>query len=183
MDNDGDFRRTYEEATLEHHTNLVEYHAELDRYNRALDYWNSLSQEERDEINREKEDAHRIGWTVLFILSSALFMWFIFKQKYSGEKFYMIWGGSSFFVFLISVFLYRIIGILVRGAAFGILATMISYYILVHFFEKDGHQLSWVGIAVFAIGFVGFISGIIFRPNASPKRPRKPATPKRSFYK
>lgn len=183
MDNDGDIRRTYEEASLEHHAKLIEYQAKLDRYNRDLDYWNSISQHERDELNNSKENSHRIVWTTLFILVSAFILLLLLKQKYSGDMLWMVWGGSSFFIGTISVILYRVIGVIVRGFLFGLLMSTISYLILHYIFEKHGQQLSWVGILVISIWIVGFIGGVFFRADASPKKPSRPATPKRSYYK
>lgn len=183
MSNDGDFRKSYEEAMLEHKTKLTEYNSELNRFNDGLRDWNMLSYEERRILNENKEDEHRFGWSILLVIMLAIGLAIFLKQKYHGHMFFYIWGGSSLVLAIIVMFLYRVFGLFARGAFYGALMSAISYYVLPSVLEKHGFTLQTIKYTVIVIGVIGFIIGVIRRPSAKPRKPRRPITPNRNYYK
>lgn len=181
---DGDFRRSYAEATLDYEARLIEYQANLAEYRRSMEEWNSLSTHERGELNKSAEMHSRTLWSVLLAVAASIAIYKWLEPHIQASFFLWAWGGTSVLVWVVIFGLSKFFGLIARALVFGIIGIVVG---LIVFYLADTYFPSSLAgytgqILLGVFGIFGFFFGLLHPASAVPKPPTRPRAPRRSFY-
>lgn len=175
----------YEEAALNYQAKLVKYQAELADYHRRLDHWWSLSDAQREKLDRAKEMENRALWSVLLAISTAIALLLWLASWLKGGELWWAWGGGAVVSWVIILPLSRFLGPVVRGVVIGFvgvaIAVVILYFVRANLAIRPAFDTELVLGG--ALGVVGFVSGLCYRASAAPKQPARPVAPRAGMYK
>lgn len=169
-----------EDQLQQYRREKAQYDAALVRYQVELLEWNGLTEDEKARRAVDAEKNSRALWSCVpaAILSFSYFI--KFKASYSGDTFWLMWGGASIGILLACLLASRLIGLTFRAISFGGFAGGVCYFLL-HILQGNVSNPPSDNLLYGVTAVVGVIVFLISLTRASHKdgKPKLPVAPTR----
>lgn len=168
-----DWKR-YHEAKDRHEQELVEYEVALKR-------WDSLTPEQKNGAHAQAEVDSRKFWSVLVVIAASIVMFLGMRHAYSGDQFWLYWGGASAAALVVCIWTSRFLGLIARSAFFATLFGGLCFFgfVLAQKFLADPPSQFLQNMATAIVAIAVFCRGMMGKHQASgyPQPPMPPSRP------
>lgn len=170
-----------EDQLQQYRREKAQYDAALVRYQTELLEWHSLTEDEKARRAVDAERNSRALWSCVPAAILSVIYFDKFQASYSGDTFWLMWGGASIGILLACLLASRLIGLTFRALSFGGIASGVCYFLL-HFVQGHATNPPSDKLVYGVMAVVGVIVFLISLTSAShndgkPKLPIAPTRP------